>query len=309
MNKKIAITCGDFNGIGPEIIVKALNKLDLPEQKVLLIGHKQLFKGLKRDYQIVEIPFDMAWQKYGHETKEAGEFSYQCLIKACELAKAGEISAIVTAPVSKNALHLAGHEFSGQTEVLEKNLANPSKGEKAEMLFVSKDFRVLLLTRHVALKDVKITKELLVEKVQRINKVLREKFGVVQPKIALCSLNPHAGENGVIGMEEIDEFLPAIEELHEAGMEVSVPQPSDTLFVKAAKAYFNGSKQPYDVYCACYHDQGLIPIKMLAMDSTVNMTVGLSVVRTSPAHGTAYDIAGMGAADEGSMVCAIEQVV
>lgn len=309
MSKKIAITCGDFNGIGPEIIVKALNRLALPADKVVLIGASTLFDGLKQSYEVIEIPFEKSWLKYGEETKEAGEFSYQCLIKACEMAKAGEVSAIVTAPVSKNAMHLAGHDYSGQTEVLEKNLADFAKGEKAEMLFVAGDFRVLLLTRHVALKDVKITKELLVEKVERISQVLKEKFEVLQPKIALCSLNPHAGENGVIGMEEIDEFLPAIKELHALGIDVSAPQPSDTLFVKAAKAYLNKESQPYDVYCACYHDQGLIPVKMLAMDNTVNMTVGLGVVRTSPAHGTAYDIAGMGVADEGSMVCAIEQVL
>ena len=309
MNKRIAITCGDFNGIGPEIIVKALNKLDLPADKVVLIGASELFIGLNQSYEVIEIPFEKSWQKYGEETKEAGEFSYRCLIKACEMANNGEISAIVTAPVSKNALHLAGHNYSGQTEVLEKNLANYSKGEKAEMLFVSGDFRVLLLTRHVALKDVKITKEFLTEKLERINRVLKEKFNIANPQIALCSLNPHAGEHGVIGTEEIDEFLPAVKKLRCDGIDVSNPQPSDTLFVKAAKSYLNKQKQPYDVYCACYHDQGLIPVKMLAMDKTVNMTVGLNVVRTSPAHGTAYDIAGMGIADESSMICAIEQVL
>ena len=159
MNKKIAITAGDFNGIGPEIIVKALNRLDLPEEDVVLIGSKHLFSGLEKNYKIEEIPFLESWLSVGSETAQAGEFSYNCLIKACEMAKKQEISAIVTAPVSKNAMHLAGHFFSGQTEVIEKNLADFSKGEKAEMLFVSGAFRVLLLTRHIPLKDVKITKE------------------------------------------------------------------------------------------------------------------------------------------------------
>lgn len=310
MNKKIAITLGDFNGIGPEVTVKALNRLqdisNLNPDNILLIGSKKLIHGLNNDFEIIEIAFDEKWLKPGYETKEAGEFSYQCLLKACDLAKTGEIKAIVTAPVSKNAMHLAGHSFSGQTEVLEQNLSDPSNDEKAEMLFVSKDFRVLLLTRHLALKDVKITKELLTEKIKRINRVLKKNFKIKSPKIALCSLNPHAGENGILGSEEIEIFAPAIEELQRQGIEVTTPMPSDTLFVKASKAYLKQEKQPYDVYCACYHDQGLIPIKVLAMDNTVNMTVGLNVIRTSPAHGTAYDIAGENLADESSMVCAIE---
>lgn len=307
MNKKIAITAGDFNGIGSEIIIKALNKLNLPEEDVVLIGSKHLFRGLEKNYKIEEIPFLDSWFSVGNETAQAGEFSYNCLIKACEMAKKQEISAIVTAPVSKNAMHLAGHFFSGQTEVIEKNLADFSKGEKAEMLFVSGAFRVLLLTRHIPLKDVKITKELLLEKVSRIDCVLRKNFGIKSPKIALCSLNPHAGENGILGTEEIDAFAPAVDELKKRGINVSKPMPADTLFAKAAKAYLNNNVQPYDCYCACYHDQGLIPIKSLAMESTVNMTVGLSVIRTSPAHGTAYDIAGKGVADESSMIAAIKE--
>lgn len=307
--KKIAITLGDFNSIGPEVITKALNRLDLPCENVVLIGAKELFCGLKNEYEIVEVPFEKQWLKPGCETKEAGEFSFNCLQKACEMAKNNEISAIVTAPVSKNAMHLAGHFFSGQTEVIEKNLANPNNGEKAEMLFVCDDFRVLLLTRHIALKDVQITKELLIEKIKRINSILQNNFDIRNPKIALCSLNPHAGENGILGTEEIDEFAPALKALREYGIKISDPLPSDTLFTKAAKAYFDNDKQPYDCYCACYHDQGLIPIKALAMDKTVNMTVGLRIIRTSPAHGTAYDIAGKNLADETSMICAIKEAV
>lgn len=310
--KKIAITMGDFNGIGPEVITKALNRLDLPCENVVLIGAKELFCGLKNEYEIVEVPFEKQWLKPGSETKEAGEFSFNCLQKACEMAKKNEISAIVTAPVSKNAMHLAGHFYSGQTEVIEKNLANPNSSEKAEMLFVCNDFRVLLLTRHIALKDVKITKELLIEKLNRINNVLKNNFGIKNPMIALCSLNPHAGENGILGTEEINEFQPALKYLREQGVDVSEPMPSDTLFTKAAKSYLNncnGGNQPYDCYCACYHDQGLIPIKALAMNKTVNMTVGLGIIRTSPAHGTAYDIAGKNLADETSMICAIKEAV
>lgn len=309
MNKKIAITCGDFNGIGPEIIIKALNKLNLPPEKICIIGAKSLFSKLNTEYEFIEIPFEKSWLKLGEETKEAGEFSYNCLAKACELAKNKKIKAIVTAPVSKNAMHLAGHKFSGQTEVIEMFLENSQKDEKAEMLFVSKDFRVLLLTRHVALKNIKITKNLLIEKIKRINRVLVQNFGIEKPRIALCALNPHAGENGILGNEETKEFFPAIEFLRKEGIDVTNPLPADTLFVKASKPYLNNQKQPYDVYCACYHDQGLIPIKVLAMDNTVNMTAGLSVIRTSPAHGTAYDIAGKNIADENSMICAIQAVL
>lgn len=309
MSKKIAITAGDFNGIGPEVIIKALNKLNPPKDRVLLIGAKQLFSGLNTDYEIEEVPFDNNWLCLGRETKEAGEFSYNCLIKACELVKNKKIGAIVTAPVSKNAMHLAGHNFSGQTEVLQQCLANPQKDEKAEMVFVSNDLRILLLTRHLPLKEIKITKELLIEKIQRINRVLKNDFKIESPQIALCSLNPHAGENGILGREEIEEFTPAIEYLRSEGINVSDPMPSDTLFAKAAKNYVNQQKQPYDIYCACYHDQGLIPIKVLAMENTVNMTAGLSIIRTSPAHGTAYDIAGKGIAGENSMICAIKQVL
>ena len=309
MNKKIAITIGDFNGIGPEITVKALNKLVPPAGSIVIVGSKDFLTGLKQSYKTVEIPYEKTAYHPGIETKEAGEFSYKCLKKACEMAKNMEVQAIVTAPVSKNALHLAGYNFSGQTEIIEKELANLEKNEKAEMLFVSKDLRVLLLTRHLPLKDVKITKNILIEKIERIHRVLTKNFGIKNPRIALCSLNPHAGENGILGKDEIEEFYPAIELLRAKGVDVTNPMPADTLFAKAAKQYLKNGKQLYDVYCACYHDQGLIPVKVLAMDETVNMTVGLSIIRTSPAHGTAYDIAAQNIADENSMICAIEQAI
>ena len=307
--KKICITAGDFNGIGPEVVTKALNNLDLDFNDVLLIGAKKLFDNLNKSYDILEIPYKNEWFKPQQETKEAGEFSYNCLLKACELVKNNQVNVIVTAPVSKNALHLAGHNFSGQTEVLEKNLADFTKNEKAEMLFVCDDFRVLLLSRHVALKDVVITKDILIEKILRINDVLKNKFSIKNPKIALCALNPHAGENGILGDEEIKEFYPAVKFLKENGIDVDLPKPSDTLFVKASHAFLNKDKQPYDVYCACYHDQGLIPMKVLAMNRAVNMTVGLCAVRTSPAHGTAYDIVGKEIADSTSMEEAIKQAI
>ena len=298
-SKRILITMGDYNGIGPEIITKALYRLKPPKEKILVIGSKR-FLPADFAYEVEETPAGAA--DFGKDTAEGGEFSYKCLKTACDMAKSGKASAIVTAPVSKNALHLAGYDFSGQTEILEQNLAK--KGQKVEMLFVSGDFRVMLLTRHLALKDVKITKELLEDKIRRLNDTLRYRFKIKSPKIALCSLNPHAGENGILGKEEIEEFEPALKNLK--GINVTKPLPADTLFVKAAEAIKNNAPQPYDCYVACYHDQGLIPMKVLASKNAVNMTIGLDVVRTSPAHGTAYDIVAKNCADPSSLMAAIE---
>lgn len=302
-NLPVIITTGDFNGIGPEIIVKALAKLSLSPDSIIIAGNSAVFGDKLSEYKFINVP--SAKPEPGKETAQSGEFSYQCLKEACSLAMQGHVRGIVTAPVSKNALHLAGHFFSGQTEVIESFLAE--KGQKAEMLFVSSDFRVLLLTRHIALKDVKITKDLIIEKIMRINEVLKKDFFIKAPKLALCSVNPHAGENGILGNEEKDEFSAAIESLKSNNVHISEPLPADTLFVQAAKSIYNRTEQPYDCYIACYHDQGLIPMKVLAMDNAVNMTVGLNVVRTSPAHGTAFDIAGKGIADESSMIAAIRQ--
>lgn len=303
----IVITTGDYNGIGPEIITKALTKIPQKADKIIIAGDKRLYpQSITDRYRFIEVPMTTELI-YGKETKESGEFSFQCLKKACELAKNNKISGIVTAPVSKNALHLAGHNFSGQTEVIETFLAE--NGQKAEMLFVAKDFRVLLLTRHIALKDVKITRNLILEKVKRLNTVLKRDFQIASPKLALCALNPHAGENGILGKEEITEIKPAIKELKERGIDITDPMPADTLFVSAARAIHEDKLQPYDCYIACYHDQGLIPMKVLAMDAAVNMTIGLNIIRTSPAHGTAYDIAGQNIADESSMSAAISHFI
>ena len=304
-SNKIAITTGDPNGIGAEITIKALNRLMLNPNNILLVSNKKIldFYGkLNMDYEIVEIPYDSDINPE-QITPEAGEFSYQSLKKVCEIKP----KAIVTAPVAKNAMHLAGHKFNGQTEVLQYFLAN--NNEHAEMLFVAGDFRVLLLTRHCALKEVNLTKELIVKKISDLNLFFKNYFKIANPKFALCSLNPHAGEDGILGKEEIDVMQPAVDELIKAGISVSNPLPSDTLFVKAGEAYNNGENMPYDCYIASYHDQGLIPIKTVAGDKTVNMTIGLPIIRTSPGHGTAFDIAGKNIADEKGMISAINAVL
>lgn len=303
---KIAITTGDPNGIGAEITIKALKELDLPQDKIVLISNKDVldyYGKLDKKYDIIEIPFDKRDIKVGKVTKESGEFSFQSLLKVCEIKP----KAIVTAPVAKNAMYLAGHNFNGQTEVLQKYLAHDN--QLAEMLFVSNNFRVLLLTRHCALKDVYLTKEIIVKKITNLVKTFNNHFNIPNPRFALCGFNPHSGEDGILGREEIDILIPAVKELQALGVDISMPLPADTLFVKAGNHYFKGEKDDYDCYIANYHDQGLIPIKTVAGDKTVNMTIGLDIIRTSPGHGTAFDIAGQNIADPNGMISAIREVL
>lgn len=303
---KIAITTGDPNGIGAEITIKALNYLDLPQDKVVLVSNRRVldFYGqLNNNYEIIEIPYKDEDITPGEITSKAGEFSFQSLKKVCEIKP----TAIVTAPVAKNALHLAGHIYNGQTEVLQKFLAHDN--QSAEMLFVAGSFRVLLLTRHCALKDITLSKETVIEKVKNLKNTFQKLYGIVAPKFALCGFNPHAGEDGILGAEEKYILIPAVEELRLMGIDISYPQPSDTLFVDAAKHYFNNEKDKYDCYIANYHDQGLIPIKTIAGMKTVNTTIGLDIIRTSPGHGTAFDIAGRNIADPSGMAEAIKSVL
>lgn len=303
---KIAITTGDPNGIGAEITIKALNKLDLPADKIVLISnrkvldfycqkfhHSKLVSKSLSKYELIEIPYN-AEINPGKICAEAGEFSYSSVKKACEIGA----KAIVTAPVAKNALYLAGHKFNGQTEILQKYLAHD--GQLAEMLFVAGGFRVLLLTRHVALKEINLTREMVVEKISNLKDFFVSHFGIKNPKFALCAFNPHAGEDGILGREEIEILQPAVDELRSKGINITNPLPADTLFVKALD---------YDCCIANYHDQGLIPIKTVAGDKTVNMTIGLDIIRTSPGHGTAFDIAGKNIADETGMIEAIKAVL
>lgn len=310
MNKyknKIAITTGDINGIGLEITTKALNILDLPVEDIVLITNKDVLAKdyrLNKEYEIIDVPFNGKLE-YGKLSKESGDFSFNCLKKACEICP----KAIVTAPVSKEALYLAGHNYNGQTEVLEHFLAHDS--QKAEMLFVSNGFNVFLVTRHNSLKDIPslITKSVLVSKIRRLDTHFKTFFKIKSPKFALCSINPHAGEGGILGDEEKKVLIPAVGELRELGIDVTNPLPSDTLFVGGVQNYLNNKKLPYDCYIAMYHDQGLIPIKSVAGARTVNMTIGLDIIRTSPSHGTAFDIAGKNIANYDSMVEAIKTVV
>ena len=306
-SNKIAITTGDPNGIGAEITIKALNLLNLPPKDIVIISNSKILNAysntgvLKNNYEIIEIDYP---EKIipGEVSASAGDFAFRALEKACEIKP----KFIVTAPTSKEAMHLAGYNFNGQTEVLENFLAH--KGQKAEMLFVSRDFRVLLLTRHCALKNVSnyLTKEVIIEKVERLRSYFQNKLFIKKPSFALCALNPHAGENGIIGTEEDEIIIPAIEAVRNRGINITNPLPADTLFIGGVQNYLRGEKSPYDCYIACYHDQGLIPIKAVASEKTVNMTIGLDIIRTSPSHGTAFDIAGKNIANPESIIEAIK---
>ena len=198
-------------------------------------------------------------------------------------------------------MKLAGHNYTGQTEVLEQYLAQSN--QKAEMIFVCDNFSVMLMTRHIALNKVSenIKKDNLVERIEKLVYSFKFQLNKPLPSIAVCALNPHAGENGMFGTEELNEIIPAITELRKKGINIDGPFPSDALFTKCALQECN-----YDCYIAMYHDQGLIPIKLLDRDSCVNTTLGLNVLRTSPAHGTAFDIAGQNIANPSSMINAVK---
>ena len=310
--KKTVITFGDPNGISPEITIKALNFLDLPKDKVILITNKNILNyynekfslSLEKNYDIVEVPYNYDDILPGKETEAAGEFAFRSIVQACNLAVKGEIESIVTAPVSKNAMKMAGHNYSGQTEIIEQYVAQGN--QKADMLFICEDYSVLLLTRHIALKDVPeiITKQNIIEKIENLENSMQMQFGLADPKIAICGLNPHCGENGMFGDEENNEIIPAIKELRLRGINIQGPFAADALFLDCAS-----HKHHYDCYVAMYHDQGLIPIKLLDRNNCVNTTIGLNVIRTSPAHGTAFDIAGLNVANAESMINAIKLAV
>ena len=316
-NEKIAITIGDVGGIGPEIIIKALNSPEIfvSPDEIMLIGNKDLFYSttaelglnLPQKIEIFDIPLDVSKIITRKPTVESGKHSFLALKTACEFASKGEVRAIVTAPTSKEAMNNAGYHYTGQTEILEKFLAGKS-GSNPEMLFVAENLRVMLLTRHIKLDSVasSLTIEGIIKSILALNKSLIKDFNLVKPRIAVCGLNPHAGENGLLGEEEDYLIKPALDKLiNEHKIFIEGPFPADTLWAKAANAYIKGEDLPYDAYVACYHDQGFIPVKMLAMDKAVNTTINLSVIRTSPSHGTAYDIAGQNKANYQSMIEAI----
>ena len=286
--KKIVITTGDKLGIGSEITKKALDIIKPKKDEILIIGEK-----IDVDYDFIPI-----------DVENNGEFCFQSLKLASELALENKIQAIVTSPVSKKVLNDAGHNFSGQTEILEYFLSPNEK--RAQMLFIANDLKVMLLTRHLALKDIKLNKDDIISQTKILNDFLIKKYNIKNPKIALCALNPHAGEEGVLGREEIEILNPATKELNNLGINIVKPVSADALFARVGYEYLNSKEMSYDAIIACYHDQGLCPLKALAFNKAVNTTIGLKVIRTSPSSGTAYDIAGKNIANPESMVEAIK---
>jgi 4-phospho-D-threonate 3-dehydrogenase / 4-phospho-D-erythronate 3-dehydrogenase len=317
----VGITMGDAAGVGPEIIVKSLAHRSAYEMcRPIVIGDASRLEcantiagtglNIRRINDPVEalyhfgtidcidlalIPEDMP---FGKLSRVAGEGAFQCIAKAVTLAQAGKIDAICTAPLNKEALHAAGHIYPGHTELL----AHLTGVDEVSMMLVAPKLRVIHVTTHIGIIDAirKIEPGLVRRTIERGNATLK-KSGITRPRIGVCGINPHAGENGLFGYgEEADKIIPAVRSLQQEGLDVTGPLPADTLFFRAGRGDF-------DLVVAMYHDQGHGPVKVMGLEEGVNVTVGLDVIRTSVDHGTAFDIAGKGVADEGSMLEAMRQ--
>ncbi len=321
MKPIIAITVGDFNGIGPEIALKAAANAGVRNICTpLLVGPLNVFDHVRSDLKIKikleksSLPVlkgtvtpvldvgDGIWADVqpGKVSKSAGKNAGTAIERAVELCVKVQADAMVTAPVSKEALNLAGYNFPGQTEMV----ALLSRSQRVAMMLVSNSMRVGLVTIHVGIKSIPehLTKEKVVEKVTIIHDSLKRDFGVKKPCIAVLALNPHAGERGLMGTEDEEIVRPAVEEVKSKGFAAEGPFSADAFFGKQAH-------KDYDAIVAMYHDQGLIPLKMSSFGRGVNFSAGLNIVRTSPDHGTAYDIAGTGTANVSSMIEAIKLAV
>jgi 4-hydroxythreonine-4-phosphate dehydrogenase len=279
MKPRIAITVGDPAGIGPEIARRAA-----ADPRVLDVCEPILYGP----------PPERTFPA-GVLSADAGRAAYETILRAVDAARGGTVGAIATAPINKEALRLAGLPWNGHTDLLAHLTGAPT----VAMMFYSEPLRVVLATVHLAIADVPraLTTESLTA-IIRLTGCELPRFGYPSPRIAVAGLNPHAGEHGLFGSEEDTAIRPAIAACRAGGIDVSGPFPADTLFVRATRGEF-------DVVVACYHDQGLIPIKLLAFGHAVNVTLGLPIVRTSVDHGTAFDIAGQGVADPESMVAAV----
>src|SRR5690554_1555296 len=315
---RVGISIGDINGIGPEVIIKALRNPDMLigctpiiyASSKLLTAHKKLidddlfiFQGVNdateaqdKKVNIVSCWSEAADIEIGKATKNGGKHAFLSLEKATQDLAAGKIDVLVTAPISKETIHQAGFEFPGHTEYL----THLSGKEDALMMMVSGNLRVALVTSHIPLKQVieDVTQEKILKKIEELNKSLKKDFGIVRPRIAVLGLNPHAGEKGEMGTEESEVINPAIQKAMDEGIITFGPYPADGFF--GSRQYSN-----FDGVLAMYHDQGLTGFKSLAFEDGVNFTAGLPIVRTSPDHGTAFDIAGKGDANEQSMRSAI----
>ena len=291
----IGITYGDPSGIGPEILIKTLNswkKLKLENIKPVIIGSRELITS------------------HNHKAKKpslaTGKHSYKCLHDAVFLAREGKIDALITCPVSKSIISLYKKNFKGQTDELAK--LYKISPEKVIMLFSSLDLRIALFTRHIPVKDIssKINSEKLKNFIILLNLEIKKWFNIRNPKIAILGLNPHAGEDGLIGSEEKNVISPVIKELLSKKIKADGPFSPDAMLAKAGQNYLKGIKQDYDVYVSMYHDQALPFFKAVAGFRGLNVTLGLPILRVSPDHGTAFDIAGKNIADNTGLVSAVK---
>ena len=312
----VGISVGDLNGIGPEIIIKTYEdprSLELNTPVIFASGKTmQFFKNhfnSKINFYNIDTPEKVVlgkvnvvnvWNEqvkinFGVEDKKIGEYAIKSLEAATNALKEGAIDVLVTAPINKHNIQSDTFNFPGHTDYLAKALNG-----KSLMFMVSDALRVGLLTDHVPLKDASnaITEELIKEKIATVIKSLKQDFGIRKPKVAVLAINPHAGDNGVIGTEDDTILKPTLEKIKSDGSLVYGPYSADSFF--GSNTYKN-----FDAIIASYHDQGLIPFKTIAFGQGVNYTAGLDKVRTSPDHGTAYEIAGKGTADENSMKQAI----
>ncbi|MBR1412000.1 MAG: 4-hydroxythreonine-4-phosphate dehydrogenase PdxA [Prevotella sp.] len=315
---RVAITQGDTNGVGYEVILKVFAAQEILElctpiiygsPKIAAYHRKAL--NLETNFSIINSAeeardgrvnllncFDDEVKiELGQPSQEAGQAALKALDRAMTDYRAGLYDVLVTAPINKATIQSPGFHFPGHTEYIETSVGD---GQKALMILMNESLRVALVTTHLAVKDIAkaITKEAIVEKATIFHQSLKRDFRISSPRIAVLSLNPHAGDDGLLGTEEKEVILPAIEELAGKGIQAFGPYAADGFFGSSTYDYFDG-------VLAMYHDQGLAPFKTIALESGVNYTAGLPIVRTSPDHGTAYDIAGQGRADENSMRQAI----
>ena len=314
---RLALTLGDPAGIGPEVILKALSDPEVQQNcDLTLVGSKDFlvanYTNLQQINNIVDVPLKgEILAGVGNAVSGAASFAYM----ECAIARtlAGEFDGIVTGPIAKSCWKAAGYNYPGQTELL----AELAGVEKFGMLFVARSphtgwmLRTLLATTHIPLCQVAqvLTPELMSRKLDLLVECLESDFGVVNARIAIAGLNPHSGEQGQLGREEQDWLIPWLEGERQKrpNLQLDGPIPPDTMWVKPGQSWYGNSamENPHDGYLALYHDQGLIPVKLMAFDRAVNTTIGLPFVRTSPDHGTAFDIAGKGIADATSMKAAI----
>lgn len=315
---RVAITQGDTNGVGYEVIFKAFADPTILELCTPIIYGSPKIAAYHRKALNIEINFsiinnadeardgrinmlncfdDEVKVELGQPSTEAGEAALKALDRAMTDFRSGLYDVLVTAPINKATIQSPSFHFPGHTEYIETSVGD---GQKALMILMNETLRVALVTTHLPIKDVAkaITKEGIIEKATIFHTALKRDFRISNPRIAILALNPHAGDDGLLGQEEKEIISPAIDELAGKGIQAFGPYPADGFFGSGAYDHFDG-------VLAMYHDQGLAPFKTIALESGVNYTAGLPIVRTSPDHGTAYDIAGQGKADENSMRQAI----